>query len=76
MAKNRCPDVLMCDMLMPETDGIATAIRAVRQKTRVLLFSGHAANADAVGRARSEGYDFEFLAKPVHPTVRLRLLQS
>jgi CheY-like chemotaxis protein len=78
IVQDRCPDVLMCDMLMPDLDGIATAVavRELCKKTRILLFSGHVANAEIVTRARSAGYDFEFLAKPLHPATLLQILGS
>jgi hypothetical protein len=34
---------------------------------KVLLFSGQAATADLLEKARGEGYEFDILAKPVHP---------
>jgi hypothetical protein len=32
-----------------------------------LLFSGSATAADLLAKARASGYDWEILAKPVHP---------
>ena len=31
------------------------------------LFSGQATTVDLLSRARAQGYDFQLLAKPVHP---------
>jgi hypothetical protein len=42
----------------------------------VLLFSGKAATADLLEKARSQGYEFELLAKPVHPTDLIAKLET
>ena len=58
---------------MPGMNGIEMAIQ-IRQRypaCKVLLFSGQAATADLLEEARQSGYDFELLAKPVHPTELL-----
>jgi hypothetical protein len=43
---------------------------------KILLFSGQAATADLLEKAHAEGYDFEILAKPVHPQDLLSKLRS
>ncbi len=76
IAKESCPDVLLCDVLMPEMNGVETAV-AIRQlcpHARVLLFSGHASVSDIVSRARAAGHHFEFLPKPIRPTELLQKL--
>ena len=40
------------------------------------LFSGQAATADLLEKARALGHEFEILAKPVHPTDLLAKLRS
>jgi hypothetical protein len=45
-------------------------------KCKILLFSGQAATADLLDRARSQGHEFEILAKPVHPQDLLARLRS
>ncbi|MGA7316974.1 MAG: response regulator, partial [Silvibacterium sp.] len=40
----------------------------------VLLFSGQASTADLMDDARSRGYNFELLSKPVHPADLLARL--
>ena len=65
-----CPDIVLSDVLMPEIDGVETAIR-IREKcpeTRILLFSGQAATSDLLERAKAKGHQFELLPKPLHPT--------
>jgi DNA-binding NarL/FixJ family response regulator len=63
---------------MPGLSGIEVAIM-VRDRLpncRILLLSGQAATADLLENARTRGYDFEILAKPIHPALLLeRLLQ-
>ena len=77
-ACERCfPDLLITDVMMPEMTGVELAIhfREVRPDCKVLLFSGHAATADLLEKAREKGYDFELLSKPVHPADLLATLR-
>lgn len=63
------PDLVISDVIMPDMNGIDAAIK-IRQLlpgTKVLLFSGQAATAGLLERARAQGHEFEILAKPVHP---------
>jgi CheY-like chemotaxis protein len=62
---------------MPGMTGIELAI-VVREKLptcKILLFSGTAATVDLLENARSKGYQFEFLNKPIHPTDLLDKLK-
>jgi len=63
------PDVLISDVVMTGIDGIETAIRMRAQVPglKVLLFSGQAATANLLEKAREQGHEFDFLLKPVHP---------
>jgi CheY-like chemotaxis protein len=73
-----CPDIIVCDVIMPDSNGIQLA-KAIRQHcpdVRVLLFSGNAATSDLLHRASKEGDLFELLAKPVHPLQLLKALKS
>jgi DNA-binding NtrC family response regulator len=67
------PELVISDVVMPGMNGVemAVLIRERHPACRVLLFSGQAATADLLEGARRRGYDFELLAKPVHPTVLL-----
>jgi len=72
------PDMLISDVIMTGMTGIEAAI-ATREKMpncKVLLFSGQAATADLLEKARLEGHEFEILAKPVHPTDLLAKLRG
>ena len=72
------PNMLISDVIMTGMTGIEAAI-AVRKKMpscKVLLFSGQAATADLLEKARADGHEFEILAKPVHPTDLLAKLRG
>lgn len=70
------PDLVISDVMMPGTNGIEMAIE-IKQRhpaCKILLFSGVAASADLLEAARLRGYDFDLLAKPVHPKELLAKL--
>jgi CheY-like chemotaxis protein len=72
------PEMLISDVIMADLNGIDAAIR-IRElvpKIKILLFSGQAATADLLENARARGYEFEILAKPVHPQDLLNRLRS
>lgn len=68
------PDLVISDVVMPRMNGVdmAIAIRKEFPNSRILLFSGQAVSADMLDEARGRGYDFEMLAKPVHPDQLLQ----
>ncbi len=72
------PDMLITDVIMADLNGIDAAIqiRALLPQIKILLFSGQAATADLLEKARSQGYEFEILAKPVHPQDLLSKMQA
>ena len=72
------PDVLISDVIMDGSTGIDAAIRIseMAPKCRVILFSGQAATADLLERAKASGHQFELLIKPVHPRALLEKLQQ
>jgi CheY-like chemotaxis protein len=77
-AKQVQPDMLISDVIMTDLNGIDAAIqiRALLPSCKILLFSGQAATADLLDRARSQGHEFEILAKPVHPQDLLARLRG
>jgi CheY-like chemotaxis protein len=72
------PDMLISDVIMADLNGIDAAIqiRALLPGIKILLFSGQAATADLLEKARTQGYEFEILAKPVHPQDLLTRLRA
>jgi len=72
------PDMLISDVIMTDLNGIDAAIkiRTMLPNCKILLFSGQAATADLLNRARVQGHEFEILAKPVHPQDLLARLRS
>jgi DNA-binding NtrC family response regulator len=77
-AKDVAPDLLITDVVMPGMNGIDLAIhfRSMHPLCRVLLFSGQAVTSNLLEQARRRGYNFDVLAKPVHPADLLAKLQS
>ena len=78
IARSLQPDMLISDVIMTDLNGIDAAIR-IREMLpgcKILLFSGQAATADLLDRARNQGHEFEILAKPVHPQDLLARLRS
>lgn len=78
MAPAYQPDMLISDVIMADLNGIDAAIRirTLLPQIKILLFSGQAATADLLEKARAKGYEFEILAKPVHPQDLLSKLRG
>lgn len=72
------PNLLISDVMMPGMNGIELAIQVteLHPGCKVLLISGAAATQKIHQDARAQGYDFELLAKPVHPTELLTLIEE
>lgn len=69
MAESAQPDYLLTDVVMPVMNGVELAI-AIRKKypaTRIVLFSGQAGISDILQQGKQQGYEFELIAKPIHP---------
>jgi CheY-like chemotaxis protein len=78
LAETFQPDMLISDVIMADLNGIDAAIRIRKllPGIKILLFSGQAATADLLEKARKEGYEFDILAKPVHPQDLLARLRK
>jgi DNA-binding NtrC family response regulator len=63
------PDILISDVMMKGMSGIDLAIEVTKRSLpcKILLISGQATTADLLEDAKKLGYEFEVLAKPVHP---------
>lgn len=77
-AHTEVPDLLITDVVMPQMTGIELAIRLrdTCPDCKVLLFSGTAATTDLLEDARTTGYTFELLLKPVHPADLLASIRT
>jgi CheY-like chemotaxis protein len=75
-AKNLLPDIFLADVSMPHLNGIeaAKSVRSISPATRIICFSGHASASDLLSTAREQGYDFEFISKPIRPDALLKTL--
>jgi CheY-like chemotaxis protein len=72
------PTVVISDVIMPGMNGIevCAAIQAKYPDCHILLFSGQAATTDLVQEARTKGFTWELLAKPVDPEDLISKLES
>jgi DNA-binding NtrC family response regulator len=77
-AQVEAPDVLITDLWMPQLSGIDLAVQLqdICPACKVLLFSGHATAGPLLDAARTNGYKFEFLSKPVHPATLMARIQE
>jgi DNA-binding NtrC family response regulator len=71
-------DHLVTDVMMEPMNGIqaAIAIQAICPDCTVLLMSGNERTSQLLVDAVRDGYQFDILPKPVHPTVILDRLRA
>ena len=72
------PDYLLIDVLMPLMNGVevAIAISKLLPAARVVLFSGQTGITEILLQGRDQGYEFELVAKPVHPLKLIERLRK
>ena len=72
------PDIFLADIAMPGMNGVDAAkkIKESLPETRVICFSGHAAAPVLLYETLQEGYDFEFLSKPIKPHALIQAIRS
>src|SRR5581483_4819354 len=77
-ARELRPNFIVSDVILPGINGIEAAVEICRflPDCKVILISGQAATSDMLDKARSEGYEFEILAKPVEPEFLIGRLRS
>jgi len=70
MARLMPPDVLVSDVAMPEMSGfdLAVEVRDAFPSCEIILFTGEPSTCDRVVEYEAQGYQFNILIKPVHPT--------
>lgn len=71
-------DVLITDVVMVGMTGIDAAIEICKilPNCKVLLLSGNVSTTDLLKDAHQRGYDFDILAKPIHPSVIIDWLRA
>lgn len=72
------PDYLLSDVLMPRMNGaeLAIAVRETSPATKILLFSGQVGISEILAKAQQRGFEFDLLAKPIHPTHLIERLKQ
>jgi CheY-like chemotaxis protein len=72
------PDYLLSDVLMPRMNGVelAIAIQKMFPSARILLFSGQAGISEILLEGKKQGFEFEVIAKPVHPLKLIERLKG
>lgn len=73
-----CPELVISDVRMPGMDGVDmdVHIRERHPACEVVLFSGQCSTLNILERVAHRGYDFELLAKPIHPTDLLARIET
>lgn len=81
-ARETCPNLLLCDVMMPGLNGFQVALRVKRlcPPCQILLFSAYdfaaLSSSDHVRALRDEGCHFEVLAKPISPKLLLSKIRE
>lgn len=72
------PDWLLSDVLMPRMNGVELAIALQQKDPRItiLLFSGQVGISEILLEGQRRGYEFELLAKPIHPLKLIERLKQ
>jgi CheY-like chemotaxis protein len=63
---------------MPKMNGVelAIAMRKMYPSIKILLFTGQAGISRLLLEGQQQGYEFELIAKPIHPLKLIERLQQ
>ena len=72
------PDLLISDVAMPHINGYELAIQMMQlhRGCKVLLITGQTTTEDLHSAAKTKGYDFDVLTKPVPPKILLATIEE
>jgi CheY-like chemotaxis protein len=72
------PNWVLTDVLMPRMNGVelAIAVRKNHPKSAILLFSGQAGISEILHEGYRQGFEFELIAKPIHPLKLIERLKQ
>jgi CheY-like chemotaxis protein len=72
------PDYMLSDVLMPRMNGVelAIAIRKIFPLAKIFLFSGQAGISEILLNGQRQGFQFELIAKPIHPLKLIERLKN
>lgn len=67
----KAPDLLITDVVMLPLTGLELVMKMQKicPECKIILFSGSPSTSELLEIANGEGYNFEVLAKPLHPDV-------
>jgi CheY-like chemotaxis protein len=72
------PEYLLSDVLMPRMNGVdlAIAIQKIYPAARILLLSGQVGISEILLSGQEQGFEFELIAKPIHPLKLIERLKE
>jgi DNA-binding response OmpR family regulator len=78
VAKTFQPNILVTDVELVGINGldVAKLVREILPSCKIFIVSGHATAANLLDEAREQGYEFKFVAKPIHPNQLIAHLRG